>query len=481
MSTEARPQSVPVGQAAAGPPPWLALPIVLVGIFMPTLDFFIVNVAVPSIHTGLHAGDAAVQLVIAGYGVAYAAGLITGGRLGDLYGRRRIFVLGLAAFTLTSLFAGVAQNTEELIIARVLQGVAAAVVTPQVLAIITTTFTGKARTPAFNAFGLSVGLAGVFGQILGGALIAANVDGWGWRSVFLINVPIGLVALALAPKLVPESHGEERNRLDLVGLLLVSAGLTAVVLPLVQGRQEHWPEWIWLMLIASVPLLAGFVAYEKRLGRRNGSPLIDLTLFRERAFSAGLAITLSYFLAMGSFFLVLALYLQQGQGLSPLRSGLVFSTVGFGFFATSAIAPVAAARLGRQILAVGALGVAVGYAITAETVQHLGPHGSIAWLVPGLLVSGFGMGFVTAPLSSTVLARVVPRHAAAASGALSTAQEAGGALGVALVGIVYFSQIGHATSAHAFALSLELLIGFCVLSALIVQFLPRTGARPDGR
>jgi EmrB/QacA subfamily drug resistance transporter len=448
---------------------------VLAGIFMPTLDFFIVNVAVPSIQAGLHVGDAAVQLVIAGYGVAYAAGLITGGRLGDLYGRRRVFTVGLALFTLTSLFAGLAQNTDELITARVLQGLAAAIVTPQVLGIITTEFTGRAHTAAFNAYGLCVGLAGVFGQILGGALIDANIGGAGWRSIFLINVPIGVIALALAPKLVPESRGAERDRLDLVGMLLISAGLTAVVLPLVEGRQEHWPAWTRILLIASAPLLIAFVSHQRRLGRRrNGSPLIDLGLFRERAFSAGLAITLIYFLAMGSFFLLLALFLQQGRGLSPLRSGLLFITVGAGFFITSAIAPSVSARLGRQVLALGALGVATGYAITAETAEHLGPHGSVGWLIPGLLTAGFGMGLVTAPLSSTVLARVAHRHAAGASGALATAQEAGGAIGVALVGIVYFDRIGHATSAHAFSLSLELLIAFSVLAAALVQFLPRT-------
>jgi EmrB/QacA subfamily drug resistance transporter len=480
MSTESRPQSASVGPDSGGAPPWRALPVVLVGIFMPTLDFFIVNVAVPSIQDGLHASDAAIQLIIAGYGVAYAAGLITGGRLGDLFGRRRAFIAGLAMFTLTSLLAGISQNAGELITARILQGVAAALVTPQVLGIITTTFTDKSRTAAFNAYGLSVGLAGVFGQILGGALIVWNIAGWGWRSIFLINVPVGLIALALAPKLVPESHGQERSRLDLLGMLLVSAGLVAVVLPVIEGRQEHWPVWTWVLLIAALPLLTAFAIHQRRLGSRNGSPLIDLGLFKERAFSAGLSITLIYFLAMGSFFLLLALYLQQGRGMSPLRSGLVFITVGAGFFITSAIAPVMAAKLGRQILAVGSLGVAIGYGITAGVAHHVGAGGSIWELVPGLLVAGFGMGFVTAPLSNTVLARVVPRHAAAASGALSTAQEAGGAIGVALAGIVYFDRLGHATSADAFSLSLELLIGFCVLSAIIVQFLPpATGSTAD--
>ncbi|MFC8715837.1 MFS transporter [Kitasatospora sp. NPDC057198] len=503
MST-ARPAAVP----AAGRPPWAALPVLLAGVFMPTLDFFIVNVAVPSVRQGLHAGAAAVQAVIAGYGVAYAAGLVTGGRLGDLYGRRRVFIAGLAAFTLASLGAGLARNSGELIAVRILQGAAAAVVTPQVLAVIGTEFTGRARTPAFNAYGLAVGLAGVFGQLLGGALIDWNPDGLGWRAVFLVNVPVGVLALLCAPRLVPESRGERPGgerpgsgggpsggrpgsgrpgsgaRLDLPGMLLLGAGLTAVVLPLVVGRQQGRPAWTWLLLAGSVPLLAAFAAQQRRLARRGGAPLIDPGLFRERAFSAGLATTLVYFLAMGSFFLLLALYLQDGRGLTPLRSGLVFVTVGAGFFATSALAPAVTARLGRQVLAVGALTVGAGYAVTGLTVAHLGSGGSggtggsVAALLPGLLLAGLGMGLVTAPLSDTVLARVAPRHAATASGALSTAQEAGGAVGVALVGTVGLER---GTPAHDFTLGLELLIGCCLLAAALVQLLPGRGraTRPE--
>ncbi|GAA2105439.1 MFS transporter [Kitasatospora saccharophila] len=486
MSTARPPQPrpaapVPAAPSATGPagpadrPPWAALPVLLAGVFMPTLDFFIVNVAVPSVRQGLHAGAAAVQAVIAGYGVAYAAGLITGGRLGDLYGRRRVFGIGLAAFTLASLGAGLAQDSGELIAARIVQGVAAAVVTPQVLAVIGTEFTGRARTPAFHAYGLAVGLAGVFGQLLGGALITWNPDGLGWRAVFLVNVPVGALALLCTPRLVPGSRGERSGggaRLDLPGVLLVGAGLTAVVLPLVVGRQQGWPAWTWLLLAASVPLLAAFTAQQRRLARRGGAPLIDPGLFRERAFSAGLAATLVYFLAMGSFFLLLALYLQDGRGMTPLRSGLVFVTVGAGFFTTSALAPAATARLGRQVLAVGALTVGAGYAVTGLTVAHLGSGGSADALLPGLLVAGLGMGLVTAPLSDTVLARVAPQHAAAASGALSTAQEAGGAVGVALVGVV---GPGRGTPAHGFTLGLELLIGCCLLAAVLVQLLPGRG------
>ncbi|MFF4339369.1 MFS transporter [Kitasatospora sp. NPDC001540] len=491
-----RPAVVPLGR-----PPWAALPVLLAGVFMPTLDFFIVNVAAPSVREGLHAGPAAVQAVIAGYGVAYAAGLITGGRLGDLYGRRRVFTIGLAAFTLASLGAGLAGGSGELIALRILQGAAAAVVTPQVLAVIGAEFTGSARTAAFNAYGLSVGLAGVFGQLLGGALIDWNPDGLGWRGVFLVNVPVGLLALAGVSRLVPESrdvvpesrdvrpqdgrgdgrHGGKadgrRDRLDPVGALLVGAGLTAVVLPLVVGRQQHWPEWTWLLLAAAPPLLAAFAGQQRRLARRGGAPLIDPALFRERAFSVGLATTLVYFLAMGSFFLLLALYLQDGRGLTPLRSGLVFTTVGAGFFLSSALAPAVAVRLGRQVLALGALTVGAGYAALALTARQLGAGGTTWELLPGLLVAGLGMGLVTAPLSDTVLARVAPRHAAAASGALSTAQEAGGAVGVALVGLV---GTGRGTSAHGFVLGLELLVGCCLPAAVLVLFLPDR-ARPAGR
>ena len=467
-------QELPEVESLEERPPWSALFVVLAGAFITVLDFFIVNVAIPSMQHELHAGPAAVQFVVAGFGVALASCLITGGRLGDLYGRRRMFSLGVAIFTIASAACGFAPSAGTLIAARVLQGVAAALLTPQVLAILGAVYTGPHRAKAFNAYGLVLGLAAVFGQLIGGVLINADVWGTGWRSIFLINIPFGIVTLILLPRLVPESRGTGAARLDLVGTVLVTAGLTAIVLPVVEGRQQGWPLWTWLCLGAALPLLAAFAAYQHRLPNRGGSPLIELSLFRERVFSVGLVTILVYFMPMGSFFLVLALYLQQGRGLSALDSGIIFGLLGIGFFASSAIVQRLAARWGRQVIAVGALVVSAGYGLLALTVRDIGVGGHLAVLAPGLLIAGFGMGLVASPLPSMVLAGVRPEHAAAASGVLSTAQQGGAAIGVAVIGMVFYNGLGvRASFGHAFTVSLVVLVALSVVVAGLVQLMPR--------
>jgi EmrB/QacA subfamily drug resistance transporter len=448
--------------------------VLLTGVFITTLDFFIVNVAIPSTQRDLGAGPAAVQFIVAGFGVALAAGLIIGGRLGDLYGRRRMYAVGLGLFTLASAACGLAPGAGFLIGARVAQGVAAALLMPQVLGIINTVFTDARRARAFGSYGIAVGLGAVFGQLIGGVLIAADVAGLGWRSIFLINVPVGVVALALTRRLVPASQPGGGARLDPVGALLVSLGLVAIVYPLVQGREQGWPAWTWLCLAAAVPLLAGFALYQRRLAVRGGSPLVDLAVFRQRAFSAGVTASLVFQLTMASFFLVLALYLQDGRGLSALQSGLIFLPVGIGYFVVSALSGRIAARLGRQTLALGTLVVAAGYAVLAVTASG---QGSVVALVPGLLVAGAGMGFVVAPLPAIVMAGVAPGHAAAASGVLATCQQAGNAIGVALIGVVFYRALGGDPVPdrypHAFALGLGLLIALSIGVAGLVQLLPR--------
>jgi EmrB/QacA subfamily drug resistance transporter len=425
----------------------------------------------------LHATAATIQFVVAGYGLAFAAGLITAGRLGDLVGRRRMYAIGLALFTLASAAAGVAPSAGALVGARVAQGLAAALLTPQVLAILNTVYTGRQRAAAYNAYGLAMGLGGVFGQLIGGALIQADPAGLGWRAIFLINVPVGVVAVALTFRLVPESRPGGRARLDLVGTALVSAGLVAVVLPLIEGRQQGWPLWTWLCLAAAPVLLAAFAGTQYRLGRTGRAPLVDLVLFRERAFSVGLVIFLCYTVTAGSFFLVLSLYLQIGHGLSALGSGLLILPLGAGFFLASARAAQLAARWGRQVVAAGAVTLAAGDGMLALAVHGIGVTGSVLWMVPALLVIGTGMGLVMTPLSPTILAGVAPEHAAAASGVLATVQEVGGALGIALIGIVFFGALGTpprpAAFAHALDLSLVVLAGCVSAVAALVQLLPR--------
>ena len=493
-ATQQRP---PAAQARPRPRPpapgWGPLLVVLAGTFMALLDFFIVNVALPSIQSGLHASRAAVQLIIAGYGLTFATGMITGGRLGDLYGRRRMFMTGLALFTLTSAACGLAPGAGLLIGARVLQGAAGALMTPQVLAIIGIVYAGPRRDRAFAAYGLAMGFAGVLGQLLGGAIITASVGGSGWRGIFLINVPVGLTALVLARRVIPEfaGHGVPSSigdsgagRLDLAGTALATAGLAAVVAPLIEGQQYGWPAWTWASLAAAPVLLGGFVVHQRRRAASGRSPLVDPGLFASRGFSVGSLAALAFGLVPASFFFVLALFLQDGLGLSPLLSGEVFAAVGAGYFAAMMLATGLARRLGRQVLALGAAVVAAG-ALLLAAADGGSSWAPLSWaplswmplswmpLLPGLAVTGFGIGLVLVPLSATVLAGVDPQHAGAAAGVLATAQQVGGAVGVALVGVVFYRSLGAGAFGHAMTAALILLAGLTVATAALVQLLPR--------
>ncbi|WP_433464971.1 MFS transporter [Spirillospora sp. CA-128828] len=439
-----------------------SLLVLLTGIFITTLDFFIVNVAIPDIQADLRAGATAIQWVVAGFGLALGGGLITGGRLGDLFGRRRMYALGLALFTAASLACGLAPSPGALIASRVVQGVAAALLMPQVLGIINGVYTGERRARAFTAYGLALGLGGVFGQLIGGVLIQADLFGTGWRSIFLINVPVGVVTLALIRRTVPSQPRTSGTRLDVAGTVLVTLGLIALVLPLIEGRRLGWPAWTWASLGASAVLLTVFALSQ----RRGKAPLVAPSLFREAAFRVGSGLALVYTLALASFFLYLALYLQQGRGLSALESGLLFVALGAGYFAASTRATAVAARLGRQVLALGAAVQAAGCLLLLTAIGH-----PIGWLIPGLALAGAGMGFVLAPLSAIVLSGVTDRHAASAAGVLSTAQQVGNALGVALVGIVFYGALG--SVADAFRTSLLPVMAFCAVTAALAQFLPK--------
>src|ERR1700759_2835785 len=272
----------------AAPSRWETLPVVLAGTFMVVLDFFIVNVALPSMQADLHAGAGAIEWIVAGYGLTFATLLITAGRLGDLLGRRRMFALGLALFTVASAACGVAGDPTQLIVARALQGAAAALLSTNVLSIVNVTFAGPERVRALGVYGTVLGLAAAGGQLIGGALVQADVAGLGWRSIFLVNVPIGAAALALTRHYVAESRAEGGARLDPAGPGLITVALVDVVLPLVEGRQHGWPLWTWLCLGAAPLALAAFALQQRRLHARGGAPLLDPALLRERAFTAGL-------------------------------------------------------------------------------------------------------------------------------------------------------------------------------------------------
>jgi EmrB/QacA subfamily drug resistance transporter len=450
---------------------WAPLPVVLAGTFMVVLDFFIVNVALPSIQSGLHASSGSIEWIVAGYGLTTAVLLITSGRLGDRYGRRRTFTVGLAVFTLSSAACGFASAPTFLVVARLAQGAGAALLMPNVLSLIGVLYEGVDRAKALSAYGITMGLAAVSGQLIGGALVQADPAGLSWRSCFLINVPIGAFAVALAPRAIPESRAPGMGRLDLLGTLLVTSGLVAIVLPLVQGRQDGWPLWTWLSLAAAPAILAFFWRQQRRLARQGGAPLLTGDLFASRHVRAGLVAQLVFWSGQASFFLVLALYLQLGRGMSALHSGLVFTILAVAYLAASLRAPALTQRYGRRVLAAGALTLAAGHVVLLVTVAAIGVGGSVAALVPGLMLVGAGMGLGITPLTTIVMTGMKPEHAGATAGVLATAQNVGNALGVAVIGVVFFGAVSRGFG-YAFELSLAVLAAILIVVALLTRLLP---------
>ncbi|MDF3838146.1 MFS transporter, partial [Cupriavidus basilensis] len=460
----------------------LALPVMLSGTFMVVMDFFVVNVALPAIQRELHASAGALQFVVAGYGLANAAGLITGGRLGDMLGRRRMFMLGLLLFALASAACGLAPSAPALVAARVAQGLAGALLQPQVLAMLSLAYAGPARARAFAAYGLTLGLAALLGQLVGGALIRADLAGMGWRSCFLVNVPVAFLALLLAPRVLPAAPASRDSKLDPLGMVLLAAALCALVWPLVEGRQQGWPSAALLTLALAPALLAMFAHWQRRLHARGGQPLIGPALFAAPGFARGLAVTLAFYAGNASFYFVLALYLQDGLGLSPLQGGGAFTMLALGFFATSLAAPRIAARLGRSSIAYGALLLAAGHWLQLANLMlpwHVPGAASMAVLLALLLVEGAGIGMVMAPLASTVLAGMPPRHAGVAAGVLATVQQVGNSVGVALLGNLFYASLEGAGTrpdyGHAYACSLACLLAL----ALIVTHLCRGKRHPS--
>ncbi|MDQ6833614.1 MAG: MFS transporter, partial [Chloroflexota bacterium] len=332
---------------------WLTLVLVLGGTFMTFFDLSVVNVAIPTVQRDLHASFAQVQFVIAGYALTYAVTLITGGRLGDIYGRKRVFMLGMAGFTLASALCGFAPSPDLLIGARLIQGLAAAVMTPQVLSIIQVTFTPEVRSRALGIFGAVVGVAAMLGQVLGGLIIRANLFGFSWRPIFLVNLPVGIGALAAATFLLAESRSATARRLDLGGVCIVTLGLFLLIYPLVEGREAGWPLWTWLCLLAALPVLVAFVAFEQWMTKKVGSPLVVLRLFRLPAFVAGLRVQCAFTCANAAFLFTLALYLQLGLHFSALAAGLTFGPAPVAVLIVAPLAGKLAADLGRRLIVSG--------------------------------------------------------------------------------------------------------------------------------
>lgn len=418
---------------------WSTLTVLMFGTFMFVLDFFIVNVALPSIQQGLHASEGAVEWVVAGYTISTAVMLVTGGRLGDQFGRRRVFSAGLAIFVATSAACALAPDPAVLVAARVVQGVGAALMAPNILSILGVVYTGPARVRAISIYGMVMGLAATSGQLIGGILIRADVGGLGWRTIFWINVPIGVAAMLAAPRLVPESRDERGSRLDLTGVALITACLVAVVLPLVEGRQAGWPAWSWAALAAALPFAVAFGVHQRRKAARGGVPLLDPRIFAVWPLRAGLLTQTAFWCQQAASYLVLGLYLQQGRGLSPLTAGAVFTFLAVGYLLTSFRAPALTMRFGRSVIAIGAVTAALGDVALYLAAAH---GGSVAWLFPGLLLLGAGQGLCITPLTTTVLSHAEPATAGSVAGALSTAQQVGNSVGVAVTGVLFFGALG---------------------------------------
>ena len=452
---------------------WLALAVMLVGPLLGVIDFFIANIGINSIRTSLQAGFGEIELVVAGYGLTYAACLITGGRLGDIYGRKKIFILGLIGFTITSALCGLAPNATSLVIWRLLQGCTAAVMFPQALSFIHVNFSASAKRLAFSIYGAALGFGSILGQILGGFLIQANVFGLGWRPIFLINVPIGLATVAAAWLLLQESQSDKPPRLDPLGTVLLSLALFLFSLPFMEGRDAGWPAWAWIALAASVPLFAVFLRWENRLACKGATPLVEPRLLQDRGFLVGVGITCIYFAGHSSMLLVLCLFLQLSLNLNPFQAGLSLAPFSFGFLLGSTFSGKLNGYLGRKSLHVGTAVLAVTLAALAFEASSIHGHQSFLFMFSCFLY-GIGRGLVTTPLFNTVLSDVPTQDAGAAAGIVSTAQQVANSVGIAVLGAIAFSVIPHrataADYAHGFVLSSVVNL-FMVGAASILLFL----------
>ncbi|MCF3130968.1 MFS transporter [Streptomyces olivochromogenes] len=421
---------------------WIALAIVMTAAFMDLVDVTIVNIAIPSIKHDEGASFSQIQWITAGYALAFAAGLITGGRLGDIHGRKRLFLIGVGGFTLASALCGFAANPEMLVASRILQGGMAAMMVPQVLSIVHATFPAHERGKVFGLFGAIVGLGAVSGPLLGALLTEWNLFGLEWRPIFLINLPVGVVALSLGRRFITESKAPKALKLDLVGVALVTLGLLMLLYPLTRGRELGWPLWGYASMVGALGVFAGLVVYERRKSARDGSPLVELSLFKVKSFAAGIAVQTVFGIALGIFFLVWTLYMQVGLGWRPLRAGLtgVPFSIAVSMAAGMSVQKLVP-RFGRKVLQAGALVMAAGVLIYIAESERYG-LGIASWqMALPLVVMGAGMGLIVAPLTDAVLSEVPREHAGSASGLINTVQQMGNALGLGLVSVVFFGVI----------------------------------------
>lgn len=451
----------------------LGLFTVLLGAALPLIDFFIVNVALPTIDRDLAAGPALLELVVAGYGTAYAVLLVLGGRLGDMFGRRRLFLAGMAAFGLTSLACGLAPDAWTLVGARVAQGAAAALMLPQVLATIQSTTAGTRRARALSLYGATAGLSMVAGQILGGVLVAADIAGTSWRAVFLVNVPVALIGLVLAARTIPETRSERPAPIDVPGTVLLAVSLVTLLAPLTEGRASGWPLWTWISLAAFPFAASAFYAVERRADRRGRTPLVPPSLFALPGIRRGLPLVVPFSIGFGGFMLVMAVALQQGLAFGPVAAGAAMAPLAVTFFAASLMGPRLVARYGSRVVTAGGLIQALGVLLLVTAALHDWQHLNLLVLAPGMAVAGFGQGLQLPVLFRIVLAEVPAERAGVGSGVMVTTQQSALALGVATLGTLFLALIPSAGMRNALVITLLVQLGAVALTILLSLRLPR--------
>jgi EmrB/QacA subfamily drug resistance transporter len=462
------------------PHKWAILTLVLAAECMDLLDGTIVNVAAPTIRTDLHASTTALQWMIGGYALAFAVGLVTGGRLGDIYGRKRLFVIGSLGFITASLACAFAVSPEMLIGCRLAQGCAAALLIPQGLGIIRDAFAPSERASAFAVFGPVIGLSAVLGPILGGTLIAANAFGSGWRLIFFVNLPLGLMAALGAARVIPESRAPRPPHLDLVGTGLAAAAMGLLIYPLIQGRTAGWPAWTYLMGAGSLACCGLLIAWSRRVRRRGLDPLVEASIFRHRAYSTGLATLVVFFAGMMGSLLVLTLFLQLGEHFTPIHAGITLAPFALGT-ATGAVlaATVLVPRLGRATLQVATVIMAGGFFWLQQTFAGHGLHTSTVDLILPQLLVGAGIGMLISPLFDFILASVTDDEVGSASGVLNAMQQLAGAIGIAVIGTIFFTTLGHAGFVTAINRCLLVELATTPVMLILTRFLPAWAREPE--
>ncbi len=448
---------------------WVVAAVVLAANVMDLLDATIVNIAAPSIHRDLGGGASTIQWLSAGYTLAFAVLLIAGARLGDILGRRRLFLAGSAGFTLFSAACAVAPNVGVLIAFRALQGGFGALMIPQGFGLVKQVFDDQAELgKVLGFFGPATGVPMLAAPVIAGALIDANLFGTGWRMVFLINVPIGALAIALAFRSLPRGATHPGVKLDMVGVLLVGLALVAIIYPLIQGRTDGWPAWSFAMLAAGAILLVAFLMHERR---SSDNPLIEPTLLTNRTYLSGIAVVLALFGAFGGLLLCVSLFGQLGEGWSPIHAALTLTPMVVGLIAGMVGSSAVARRLGRHLLHIGILLIAIG--ATEVAVSLIGARTASSWdLVPGLFLIGLGVGASIGQLFQLILTSVTMEEVGSASGVMEAVQQLSTALGVAVLGTIFFANFGHEVATQALQITALACLVPLAVSFLLVFRLP---------